>query len=65
MIPPFSQQIGMFAYTGLKPEQMEKLTREVRVSLLSVLFSLPYPSYRVATMDQPHTIYETLVTSLD
>lgn len=23
-------QIGMFAYTGLKPEQMDKLAKEVR-----------------------------------
>lgn len=30
-----TSQIGMFAYTGLKPEQMDVLAKEVRRSLLS------------------------------
>jgi aspartate aminotransferase, mitochondrial len=30
-----TSQIGMFAYTGLKPEQMERLSKEVCPSFLS------------------------------
>jgi aspartate/tyrosine/aromatic aminotransferase len=32
-----TSQIGMFAYTGLKPEQMDVLAKEVRLALHSTL----------------------------
>jgi aspartate aminotransferase, mitochondrial len=42
-----TSQIGMFAYTGLKPEQMDKLAKEVSLPFLGVCIILIFVALRL------------------
>jgi aspartate aminotransferase len=54
-----TSQIGMFAYTGLKPEQMETLAKEVCLTWCRICASLALSCSRNYTNKNQHSVYAT------